>query len=120
MKRDKIYRLFLYAGFANLFFERSIFVLYLLYKGLTISEVAIFQGLINVAMMVGEIPTGIISDNIGKKKGLLIGNAMMLGYYVCMLLSNNMGIFLVAAVLFGVGCTSSSNCSTINYARYRT
>lgn len=105
MDIKNIYKLFGYVFFSNLFFERAIFVLYLLYKGLSISQIAVFQGIINISMMVGEIPTGIIADNIGKKRGLMLGNIMMVFYYCCLLFSNEYFSFIVGAIMFGVGST---------------
>ncbi|MDR2993825.1 MAG: MFS transporter [Bacillus cereus] len=105
MNNKKIYKLFGYVSFSNLFFERSIFVLYLAYKGLTISQIAIFQGIINIAMMIGEIPSGIIADQIGKKKALMIGNVMMIFYYLCMLHSGKFLVAIFGAIIYGVGST---------------
>jgi MFS family permease len=105
-------KLFWYVGISSLFFERSIFVLYLIYKGLNIGEIALFQSTINIAMLVGEIPTGIIADNIGKKKALLMGSILMIIYYLSMLFSDTFVLFVLGAVVFGIGSTFVSGTNT--------
>ena len=105
-------KLFWYVGISSLFFERSIFVLYLIYKGLNLGEIAFFQSTINIAMLVGEIPTGIIADNIGKKKALLMGGILMIIYYLSMLFSDTFVMFVLGAVVFGIGSTFVSGTNT--------
>lgn len=100
-----IAKLLTYSMFSNLFFERSIFIIYLGYKGYSIAQIAIWQGLVNLAMTVGEIPTGLIADHIGKKKSLIIGNVMMIIYYCLMLLSKSFVGFVCGAIIFGIGST---------------
>ena len=96
---------YFYGLLSHLFFERGIFIIYLGYKGLSIPQISLFQGIINAAMMVAEIPTGIIADRIGKKYSLLLGNIMMITYYLLMLYSSSIFGFLCAAIIFGVGST---------------
>ena len=96
---------YFYGLLSHLFFERGIFIIYLGYKGLTIPQISLFQGIINAAMMVAEIPTGIIADRIGKKYSLLLGNIMMITYYLLMIYSSSIFGFLCAAIIFGVGST---------------
>lgn len=107
-----IKKLFWYVGISNLFFERSIFVLYLIHKGMNIAEISLFQSTINVAMLVGEIPTGMLADNIGKKKSLLIGSILMIIYYLSMIFSHTFLLFLLGAAVFGIGSTFVSGTNT--------
>lgn len=96
---------YFYIFFSNLFFERSIFLLYLLYQGLTIGEVATYQAMINLTMLAFEVVTGIVADRIGKKVSLIMGALLMIVYHIIMLLANNYGEFLVSAIIFGIGYT---------------
>lgn len=107
-KNENIHKLFKYSGCSNLFFERSIFIIYLAYKGLSISEIAIFQAVINIAMVISEVPTGIFADKFGKKASLLIGNTLMIFYYLFMLFSTNFLAFVFGAFIFGIGSTFTS------------
>ena len=106
MKASKdIIRLFIYSFFSNLYLERNIFVIFLLYKGLSLAQIMIGQMVINISMTVSEIPTGLISDFIGKKKGLLIGSFLVITYYFFLLFAENFVLYLLAACCLGVGST---------------
>lgn len=98
-------RYYAYTFFSNLFFERSIFLLYLLYKGFSIGEVAIFQAVTNLTMLLFEVVTGVIADKIGKKISLLCGAILIVVYHLMMLLANHYHEFLIAAFVFGLGYT---------------
>lgn len=100
-----IKKLFAYTCFSNLFFERSIFVIFLAYKGFSIAEIALWQSIVNLSMTIGEIPTGIIADKIGKKRALMIGNLLMIAYYLSMLFSLSFAGIAIGAFMFGVGST---------------
>ena len=95
----------MYSFFSNLYLERNIFIIFLLYKGLSLTKIMIGQMVINISMTVSEIPTGLISDSIGKKKGLLIGGTMIIVYYLLLFYSNNFILYLLAACCLGVGST---------------
>ena len=72
MKNNK--KLLIIGFFGNLFFERGIWVIYLLSIGFNMFEVSILQAILNITMFLTEIPTGYISDKLGRKKGLLLGH----------------------------------------------
>lgn len=103
--KQNIKNLMIYTAFCNLAFDRGVFMIYLLYKGMSVTEVALWQGIINLAMFIGEVPTGMIADKIGKKRALFIGNVLIIGYYICMLMSQSFFMFASGAFMFGVGMT---------------
>lgn len=102
---NRIKKYYIYVFFSNLFFERSIFLLYLLHKGLSVGEVATYQAVINLTMLVFEVLTGVVADRRGKKVSLMIGALLMIVYHITMLLASQYYVFLVSAVIFGVGYT---------------
>ena len=102
---QNIKKLFAYACFSNLFFERSLFVIFLAFKGFDIAEIALWQSIVNLSMTAGEIPTGVIADRIGKKRALITGNLMMIVYYMSLLFSGSFAGIAVGAFMFGVGST---------------
>lgn len=105
IENNNIKNLMRYTLCHNLSFDRGIFMIYLVYKGMSIAEVALWQSVLNMAMVVGEIPTGVIADKIGKKRALMIGNIMIIGYYILMVVSQSFVGFIIRAVMFGVGAT---------------
>lgn len=103
--KELLLKYFFYELTSNLFFERGIFIVFLTFKGLSILEITVFQGIINLSMMFAEIPTGIIADRIGKRNSLLLGNFSLLLYYILMIISNSFYLYIVAALIFGTGLT---------------
>lgn len=102
---NQMKKYYFYIFFTNLFFERSIFLLYLLHRGLNIGEVATYQAIINLTMLAFEVVTGIVADRIGKKVSLIMGAWLMIVYHIIMLVANDYGTFLVSAIVFGIGYT---------------
>lgn len=102
---SNIRKLFVYTCFSNLFFERSLFVIFLIHRGFSIAEVALWQSIVNLSMTAGEIPTGVIADKIGKKKALIIGNLLMILYYLFIMFSDSFMEIAAGAFVFGVGST---------------
>lgn len=98
-------KFYIYELVSNLFFERAIFIIYLATCGLSILEITVFQSMINISMMVAEVPTGALADKIGKKYSLITGNLFMIVYYILMMQSSSMVGFLIAAIFFGIGST---------------
>lgn len=101
---EKIKRFYAYELLSNLYFERAIFIIYLAFCGMSILQIALFQGVINIAMVIAEIPTGVIADKIGKKYSLIMGNILVIIYYILMLQGDKNGL-ICAALCFGIGST---------------
>ncbi|WP_100374750.1 MFS transporter [Bacillus sp. FJAT-45037] len=91
--------------FGNFFFERGIWILYLLSINFTMFQVGILQAALNLSMFLMEVPSGIISDKFGRKKALLIGHSMIVVYLCIFLLSSDFYILLLGHVIFGAGLT---------------
>lgn len=102
---NQIKKYYLYLFFSNLFFERNIFLLYLLYKGLNVAEIATYQAIINITMLAFEVVTGVVADRVGKKKSLIVGACLMIIYHIIMLSASDYYAFLISAVVFGIGYT---------------
>ena len=103
MKNNK--KLLIIGFFGNLFFERGIWVIYLLSIGFNMFEVSILQAILNITMFLTEIPTGYISDKLGRKKGLLSGHSFIALYLVIFLIFHDFWILSLAYILYGIGLT---------------
>ena len=103
MKNNK--KLLIIGFFGNLFFERGIWVIYLLSIGFNMFEVSILQAILNITMFLTEIPTGYISDKLGRKKGLLLGHSFIALYLVIFLIFHDFWILSLAYILYGIGLT---------------
>ncbi|RXD25484.1 MFS transporter, partial [Acinetobacter baumannii] len=82
-----------------------IWVIYLLSIGFNMFEVSILQAILNITMFLTEIPTGYISDKLGRKKGLLLGHSFIALYLVIFLIFHDFWILSLAYILYGIGLT---------------
>lgn len=89
--------------FGNGYFERAIFMLYLLSINFTLLQVGILQALLNLTMFLAEIPTGIMSDKIGRKFSLMLGHTCVALYMTLFLFFDSFWILAIGHILFGLG-----------------
>lgn len=100
--------IYLYIFFAQLFFDRALWVIYLSDSGLSMTQIGIVEALMHVAVVLFEIPTGMIADLYGRKVSLLIGNVLSIGYGGLMLISDSFSLFGVALMTLGLCMTFQS------------
>ncbi|KGP71693.1 MFS transporter [Pontibacillus yanchengensis] len=100
--------IYLYIFFAQLFFDRALWVIYLSDSGLSMTQIGIVEALMHVAVVLFEIPTGMIADLYGRKVSLLIGNVLSIGYGGLMLVSDSFSLFGVALMTLGLCMTFQS------------
>lgn len=91
--------------FGNFFFERGIWILYLTSLNYSLFLVGVLQSVLNLAMFLAEVPTGVISDRIGRKKSLLLGHFMVIVYLAMFLSFHHFFALLIAHMIYGVGLT---------------
>ena len=70
---NPIRRLQFFGFFYMFFVSLPVFVPYTLDMGLTLSEILELQGAFSLCIALLEIPTGSLSDQLGRKKTLIIG-----------------------------------------------
>ncbi len=102
--KDSQYFKFCFYGFLkNLRFFDAFFILFLVEKGLSYTEIGVLYAIREIFTNIFEIPSGIIADTYGRKKAL-IGSfiSYIISFYV-FYLSNNFWLFMLAFVLFGIG-----------------
>ncbi len=70
MNKNATTQLHIYSAFfvlAGFVLNRGVFLLFLAEKGMSVTEIALYQALFNIATVVLELPTGLIGDFFGKK-----------------------------------------------------
>ncbi|TLS36928.1 MFS transporter [Pseudalkalibacillus caeni] len=100
--------LYFYLFFAQLFFDRALWVIYLRDKGMTFGEIGILEAVLHLAIVMFEVPTGMIADLYGRKVSLLFGNFCSLAYGTFMLLSGSFSMFTLAFMSMGLVVTFHS------------
>ncbi|MEL3974428.1 MFS transporter [Rossellomorea oryzaecorticis] len=106
--KNNIYLLYFYLFFAQLFFDRALWVIYLGDKGMTFGEIGLLEALLHLAIVLFEVPTGMIADLYGRKVSLVIGNLFSLLYALLMLISGTFTVFTLAFLSMGLMVTFHS------------
>lgn len=97
--------IYLQSFFGNAFFDRAIFMLYLSDRGYSLWEIGLLQSVVNLAMFVLEIPSGMFADRYGRKTSLILGRILLILYFAGMLFSSNVYMFGLTFFCLGVGAT---------------
>lgn len=86
----------------------AVYVLYLLSTGMSVFQANMVSSIFNVATICFEVPSGALSDTIGKKKtAILAGGALFLSM-VCFQIGINIGIIIVGQILWGISYSLES------------
>lgn len=51
----------------------AIWVLYLAYKGLSLAQIGLLEGVFHITSLISEVPSGVMADRMGRKKVILLG-----------------------------------------------
>lgn len=98
IKVDYIYR------FLSCFdITSAIWVLYLGYKGMSLTKIGILESIFHITGFISEIPTGAMADLIGRKRIIVLGRFTALISAVIMLFSNSFTGFAIGFVLSAWG-----------------
>ena len=97
-----IKKLYLMNIFGNAQFHLVIFTLFLLSKGLGMTQFFILASISAVTALIMEIPTGAFSDRVSRKNSMIIGTLFLILSTFLMIISNNFFVLIFAFVLGGV------------------
>lgn len=107
MNKNATAQLHVYSAFfvlAGFVLNRGVFLLFLANKGMSVTQIALYQALFNIATVVLELPTGLVGDFFGKKFSIQVGVLLLFFHTAGMLLLS--GPFLVALSLVeALGCS---------------
>ena len=97
-----------YIFLAQLFFDRSLWVIFLTQKQFSMTDIGIVEALLHLSIVIFEIPTGILCDRFGRKRSLLIGNGLSIVYAILMLATDQIFFIGLALMSLGLGITFQS------------
>src|SRR6266498_685314 len=84
----------------------AIWVIYLQeQRGLSLAQAALIDVTFFVAAALGEVPTGVVADTVGRKTSLLIGTALMCVSTLAWVLAPTLPLIMAAYVCLGIGYT---------------
>ena len=93
----------LIAFFGQLYFFVPFMTPYLLQRHLTLAEIAGLQTTLMLAMLVMEIPTGVIADRLGHVWSYRIGLIVLASGEFMFLFARDYWMFLLVQVITGTG-----------------
>lgn len=88
----------------------AINIIFLTTTGISLQEVAILQFIFSFCVFILEIPTGLISDYIGRKISVILGFVAMFFYFYFFIKTPNLYYLYSSQILyaFGISCLSGS------------
>ena len=108
--------------FNGLIFYAPVALLIRTRAGVSDSTFFVLQAILSLAIFLGEIPTGFITDKLGYKKSIIISQIMMLVARVLLMfafLSESLLLFIIEAIVEGFGnCFSSGTNEAYLYSVY--
>lgn len=103
----------LYSIFTTMFFETSIFFMYLSKKGLSYSEFSFIMSIQAVSVFLFEYITGVFADKYSRKGVLVFSTLCFISGEMLFVISNNILLFIFGIVLISLGVASRSG---VDYA----
>jgi len=97
------YKFSAYGFLKNLRFFDAFFILFLVEKGLSYSEIGILYAVREIFINIMEVPSGIIADTFGRKNSLIASFFAYIISFTIFYLSGSFWPFLVAFLFYGLG-----------------
>lgn len=103
IKNRQYYKFCFYGFLKNLRFFDAFFILFLLEKELSFTQIGILYAVREIVVNISEIPSGIIADTYGRKRALMAALLFFMISFLVFYLSTDFWMFLLAFVLYGMG-----------------
>lgn len=101
-------RYYLYQATATFGFISPIFTLFMLARDLSYAEIASLSALVAAVTVVGEMPTGYVSDRIGRRDGLVAATGLLCVSLAGFVVARTYAAFVALYVLWAIGLTFRS------------
>ncbi|MDD3661091.1 MAG: MFS transporter [Lachnospiraceae bacterium] len=88
-----------YSFINSLNMSSSIWVLYLAYRGMSLLQIGMLEGIFHIASMLFEVPSGSLADLFGRKKTMIAGRICMAISCIVMLFARTFPMFALGFVL---------------------
>lgn len=85
-----------YSFINNLNMSNSIWVLYLAYRGMSLMQIGLLEGVYHATSMFCEVPSGAVADLWGRKRTLLVGRICMAISCIIMLFARSFPFFALS------------------------
>lgn len=96
---------YIYTFLNSFYLDRGIWVLFLLDRGFSLTEVGLLEALYHVAAFVFEVPTGYVADRFGKKASLLCGQGLKIAGVLLLVLGSGEAALYTGFMVMAVAGT---------------
>ncbi len=105
-------KLFWISIFTNLSALSAVITMFYLHRGLNLYEISILGAIVSWAIILLEIPTGMFSDIVGRKKTVVFGVIALIVYNIIFIFAHNFLMFAIASIFFALSTSLFSGCIT--------
>jgi len=99
---------YIYTFIRSFNLTQGIWLIYLAYRGFTLIEIGIFEGIFHISSLSMEVPTGMVADLYGRKLSRILSVLIYILYLLIIILSNNFIIVAFGFFLCGLSYTFES------------
>jgi len=102
VKDKQFYKFCGYGFLKNLRFFDAFFILFLVEKGLSFTQIGILYAIREIVVNIVEIPSGIFADTFGRKNSLIGSFIFYIFSFVVFFLSGSFWLFMIAFIFYGM------------------
>lgn len=102
-RNAKLYPIYKMFSWDLLFFYSIEFLFYTITKGITASEILIINACFLMFKLLGQIPAVMITDFLGKRKSIILGNMFLIVYMLILINMPGAISIIIADLFFSIG-----------------
>lgn len=99
---------YFYCFLKNFDVTSAIWVLYMIYRGMSLIDVGIAEGVFHLSSLLFEVPSGALADLCGRKKSIIYGRVCSVIAGIIMLFANSLFGFCLAFMVSAFGYNLNS------------
>ena len=103
VKDIQYYKFCAYGFFKNLRFFDAFLVLFFIDKGIDYVEIGLLYGIREIAIMIMEIPSGLIADALGRRRTLIASFLFYIFSFLAFFFSDSFILLIAAMLLYAIG-----------------
>lgn len=102
VKNRQYIKFCMYGFLKNLRFFDAFFILFLVEKGISFTQIGFLYAVREIVTNLFELPSGILADAFGRKRALAGSFALYISSFILFYLFQNFWFFIIAFILFGL------------------
>ncbi len=109
---SNVKKFYWFSFFSEWVFWIPIVVLFWQKNGLNLTQIMMLQAIFALAVVILEVPTGVVADKLGRKKSLLLGAIFRIIGFTVYAVGFNFGQFAAAEIILAFGASFISGADT--------